>query len=600
MTKQPKDINHTSSSENTFGTFHEWNETWKNIAVKNREIIKQYMHDTNAPPSLWSDKVTFDSEPVTNIFTQTMKKLEEQTKSKEEIDNFHLVDVQEFLKSTIHNVQKKIKASHLGTSLKHKKHREEGDENPFFFLLQQSSLLNLQFLKEAASRTHELDPTISRKLTLYTQRLVESLSLADSPLLSQTESENLAHKKDSKFTDKPSKLKPISNVIKEILPTFQVGQNLGSTPGKVVFQNDLFQLIFYEPLTLKVAKRPLLLIPPWSNKYYIFDLQKKNSFVRWALENGLSVFVVSWVNPSQRQSHKTFEDYIIEGVKEALDQVCKITNEEKINAVGYCTGGILLSCLMAYLEQKSPIGSATFIGTPFDYSKIDELGIFRCKRQYLQLKEYIKKEGNLDRHYMIQTLNLLKANDLIWSSEVNHYLLGHKAFPFDMLYWACDALRLPTKMHNTYVKEILIENSLMFSEGIAVKGKSIQLHNILTPTFIVAAREDHIAPWRSIYPLTQVVNNRESKFILSAGGHITGAFMHPHEQQHSYWSYDLLPKEADEWLKNAQKHSGSWWEEWKQWLGTFDKDVVAARIIPQKRVIEEAPGSYVGEGKGLT
>jgi polyhydroxyalkanoate synthase len=524
------------------------------------------MKESNVSPYPWLNKTFFNPEEVMAVFTQTMSKMSERIEDGEGSPDDSLVDIQAFLHATMDRFQKKTTG---------------WDGNPFFSLLQQSYLLNVQFLKEATSRTHGLEPLMRRKLTFYTRHLADILSLTTFPL--------------GAMQDAQPTLKPYQYHIPQgPIQTFQVGKNLGTTPGKIVFQNEFFQLIQYEALTPKVARQPLLIVPSWVHKYYIFDLTPENSFVQRALESGLTVFVMSWVNPDQRHLHKTMADYILKGVKTALDQVCEITGEAKVNVAGYCAGGTLLGCLMAYLKTKKDprIISATLIAAPFDFSKIDELGIYRSEYQQHKLEDYVEKKGYLEGQYMVQAFNILKANDLIWSSDVNHYLLGQVPFPFDILHWICDGLRLPPTMHSLYLRNVLLENRLMEGGNLSIEGVSINLQNITTPLFVMASHEDQVAPWRSVYALTQITKASPRKFILSAAGHVTGVFTPPLSQHSSYWTADNLPEKAEDWLKGAKKQAGPWWNEWRQWLETYEGGKVPARPIPKDRILEDAPGSY--------
>lgn len=594
MTKKPK---RPKSSRGSFEAPDQWKGTWQKIAAENQKAMAQYMQDSKQSPSFYLDKSLFNPEGITSTFKQSMKRLSEQAGPLES-QGPYFVDVPAFLHSTLDQFQKKPTALPLEPAVHSLPLQTvEWEENPFFFLLQQSHLLNVQFLKETAGRMVRFYPNINRKLTFYTHHLAEVLSLPNQSLGDQAYSwgdqlplqglkqENLA-KKIKSGQDRPS--------LKVSQMVFQLGENLGVTPGKVVFQNKVFQLIQYEPRTKRVARRPLLIVPPWTHKYYIFDLSAGNSFIRWALESGLTIFVVSWVNPDERGGQKTFEDYILDGLKEALDQVCKVTDQKEINAVGYCSGGTLLACLMGYLKAKKDtrISSGTFLATPFDFSKIDELGIYRLSNQHAKSKEKGEEQKYLEEQYMIQVLNLLRVNDLIWSSDVNRYLLGQVVFPFDMLYWASETLRLPAKMHHTYLRHILIENSLKGSKSLTIDGTPIDLHKISTPLFIMAAHEDYIAPWRSVYPLTQMVKAAPKKFILSASGHITGVFNHPSRHHYHFWTGDTLPKLAEDWLKTAKKHKGSWWKEWRRWLEDYGGGTVPARVIEPDRILEDAPGRY--------
>lgn len=599
MTKQPKDLKSLPSSSRSFGPSDEWGGVWKKIADENKAIIANYLHDTSIPASSYVDKKLFNPEEVTNVFTQTLKGLSEQAQSRDKPSNLHLLDVQSFLHSALKRFQMKTVSTAVRNHARSKKNRlAESDENPFFLLLQQSYLLNIQFLKEAASHIGEFDPQISLKLKSYTHHLTDVLSLNTFPInntpdLQETlKSPDISHFKTSNKRTVSKKRKiPAS---KSPGQTFQLGENLGVTPGKVVFQNELFQLIQYEPLTAQVAKRPLFIVPPWSNKYYIFDLSPENSFIRWSLESGLTVFVMSWVNPTEQHTQKTMTDYVLHGVKIGLDQVCKISNEKKVNVVTYCTGGTLLGNLMGYLKTKKDtrIASATYLATPFDFSKIDEVGIYRYEGQQRKLEEYVKNKGYLEGHYMVQAFNLLRVNDLIWSSDVNYYLLGQDSFPFDMLYWTCDALRMPTKMHSTYLREILIENRLMKQNALLIEDVPIDLREISTPLFVVAAQEDNIAPWHSVYALTQMTKSSSKKFVLSSSGHVAGVFNHPKFQKYHYWTSEILPKEADDWFESTKIQKGSWWSEWRQWVDAYGGGLVSARLVSKDYILEEAPGSY--------
>lgn len=602
MVKKPKGFKFLPSTGSSFGTSGEWKDTWKKIAAENQKKMAQYMQDSGLSPAPWLDKSLFNSEEVKSTFTQSMKKLSEQATSPE-VQALHLVDIPSFLHSTLDRFQKMTVATRVELTEKPlSSQTPEWEENPFFFLLQQSYLLNVQFLKEAARRMVRLNPTISRKLTFYIHHLVEALSLTNQPVIDRASfqgdllgaeeamQENMGQKGKDGQEHTPAKPRM----------DFRVGENLAATPGKVVFQNDLFQLIQYEPLTNQVARRPLLIVPSWVNKHYIFDLNAENSFIRWALESGLTIFVVSWVNPSEEDTSKTIDDYVLRGLKEALEQVCEITDQKEINALGYCAGGTLLACLMGYLKAKEDarISSATFLATPFDFSKIDELGIYRFENQKPNSKGKLQERRYLEEQYMIQALNLLRANDLIWSSEVNHYLLGQEPFPFDMLYWTCDALRLPAKMHSTYLRKIIIENCLKGSKGLMIEDIPIELEKLSAPLFIMAAHDDQIAPWRSVYPLTQLTKTSSQKFILSDSGHVTGVFNHPSCQKYHYWTGEDLPESAEDWFKTAKKHNGSWWEEWRRWLEGYGGEMVPARVISPNRILEDAPGSYVKAVKG--
>jgi polyhydroxyalkanoate synthase len=377
---------------------------------------------------------------------------------------------------------------------------------------------------------------------------------------------------------------------------FEVGENLATTPGKVVFQNDLFQLLQFEPMTEKVFKRPLLIVPPWINKYYILDLREKNSFIRWATEQGHTVFCVSWVNPDEKLAAKTFEDYMLEGVLAALDAVGQATAEDKVNVIGYCLGGTLLASTLAYMVEKGDerVATATYLTTLVDFTEPGELGVFIDEAQLASLEERMSERGYLEGSEMATTFNMLRANDLIWSFVVNNYLLGKDPFPFDLLYWNSDSTRMPAAMHSFYLRKMYVENKLSQPGGITLDGVPIDLTTIKIPTFILATREDHIAPWMTTYHATQLYSGPVT-FTLAASGHIAGVVNPPAAEKYSHWTNAKSPKSPDDWLAGATEHKGSWWPEWNKWVAKRGKAKVEARKPGDGKLkpIEDAPGSYV-------
>jgi polyhydroxyalkanoate synthase len=377
---------------------------------------------------------------------------------------------------------------------------------------------------------------------------------------------------------------------------FKVGQNIASTPGKVVYQNDLMQLIQFSPTTDKVLRRPLLIIPPWINKYYILDLRPKNSFIKWAVDQGITVFIVSWVNPDEELSAKSFEDYMLEGPLAALDQIKLATGETEVNAVGYCLGGTLLASTLAYMAAKGDqrVASATFLTTMTDFSEAGELSVFIDEEQLQLLEERMNEKGYLDGGTMATSFNMLRANDLIWSFVVNNYLLGKDPFPFDLLYWNSDSTRMPARMHSFYLRNMYQNNLLIEPGGITLGGEPIDLRRITVPVFMLSTREDHIAPWKSTYAGTQIFGG-PIKFVLSASGHIAGVVNPPAAGKYCHWTNTKLPKTPDAWLETAKQNEGSWWTEWYRWLAKQGGGTVAARVpgAGGLTAIEDAPGSYV-------
>ena len=380
------------------------------------------------------------------------------------------------------------------------------------------------------------------------------------------------------------------------MEAFEVGRNIAVTPGKVIFQNDLHQLIQYDPTTPEVKRRPLLVIPPWINKYYILDLRPTNSFVRWAVSQGHTVFVVSWVNPDEHLAQKRFDDYMIEGPLAALDAIELATGESEANVIGYCLGGTLLAATLAYMAAKGDkrFTSATFFASMVDFNEAGELAVFIDEEQLASLEERMRKHGYLEGSEMATTFNMLRANDLIWSFVVNNYLLGKEPFPFDLLYWNSDSTRMPATMHSFYLRTMYQENKLVEAGGITLDGVPIDLRKIRTPSFILSTREDHIAPWKSTYTATQLYKG-PVKFVLAASGHIAGVVNPPDQRKYGHCDNAKLPKKPEDWLASATFHDGSWWPTWEKWVARHGGGMVPARKPGDGRLepIEDAPGSYV-------
>jgi polyhydroxyalkanoate synthase subunit PhaC len=376
---------------------------------------------------------------------------------------------------------------------------------------------------------------------------------------------------------------------------FRIGQNVATTPGKVIQQNDLMQLIQYTPTTTQVRRRPLLIVPPWINKFYILDLRPENSFIRWAVEKGHTVFVISWANPDERLAEKSFEHYMEDGILAALVGIEEATGERKVNAIGYCLGGTLLASTLAYLVMKEDerVASATYFVSLVDFSDVGDMAVFIDEDQLAALEKRMQERGYLDAHDMTTSFNMLRANDLIWSFVVNNYLLGKEPVPFDLLYWNADATRMPAAMHGFYLRNMYQNNRLVVPGGISLKGVPIDLRLIETPTFLLSTKEDHIAPWRSTYAATQIYGGPIT-FVLSASGHIAGVISPP-GSKYGHWRNPELAKNAEEWLGGATAHAGSWWPFWDEWVAQFADGMTTARLPGGRGVqpIEDAPGSYV-------
>src|SRR5438132_2062291 len=457
-------------------------------------------------------------------------------------------------------------------------------ENTLFDFIKQSYLLTARWMQSTVRDVEGIDERTARKVDFYTRQFVDAL--APSNFL-MTNPEALRATIESKGENLLDGLK---NLLEDLergkgrlaikmtdMEAFRIGENIAVTPGKVVYQNDLLQLIQYEPMTATVKRRPLLIIPPWINKFYILDLPPENSFIRWAVTQGHTVFVISWVNPDEHLAAKTYADYMLEGPLDALDAIEQATGERDANVIGYCLGGTLLASTLAYMAVKrdSRIKSATYLVTIVDFAEAGELSVFIDEEQLAALEERMNARGYLEGRDMPTTFNMLRANDLIWSFVVNNYLLGKSPFPFDLLYWNADSTRMPAAMHSFYLRNMYQENLLVKPGGITLDGVPIDLRKIKTPSFLLSTREDHIAPWRSTYAAIRLYKG-PVKFVLSASGHIAGV-VNPPGSKYGHWENDQNPPTPEECLATGTAVPDPWWPAWKRWVAQYAAGEVPAR-----------------------
>jgi polyhydroxyalkanoate synthase len=475
---------------------------------------------------------------------------------------------------------------------------EDWSANFLFDLIKQSYLISARHIQSAVSQVDGLSPESEKKVAFFTRQYVDALSptnflLTNPQVLRETLSsggQNLVRGLNNLLADieKGGGELQISMTDEK---AFKLGENVATTPGSVVFENDLMQLIQYKPATAQVLKRPLIIVPPWINKYYILDLREKNSFIKWAVNQGHTVFVVSWVNPDAKLAQKGFDDYMVEGPLAALDAVEKATGEREVNFIGYCLGGTLLGATLAYLAAKKDdrVKSATFFVSLLDFSQPGELGVFIDEAQVESLERKMNERGYLEGSEMASTFNMLRSNDLVWSFVVNNYLLGKDPFPFDLLYWNADSTRMPARMHSFYLRNMYIKNLMGVPGGISLLGTPIDLSKVKIPSYFISTVEDHIAPWKTTYMGARYLKG-PVRFVLGGSGHIAGIVNPPSAKKYHYWSNDSLPETAEKWFEGATQRPGSWWEDWQAWIEKTDATRVPARI-PQK-AIESAPGRY--------
>ena len=495
--------------------------------------------------------------------------------------------------------------------------RHEDWRNRFVFdYLKQSYLITARHIYQAMSGVQGIDETQAKKVDFYTRQFIDALSPSNFVL---TNPEVL---KETLRSGGKNLLKGFNNLLDDLArgggeklrvkmvddSAFRLGVNIAATPGKVVFQNDLIQLIQYAPMTKTVYKRPLLIIPPWINKYYIFDMREDNSFVRWAVAQGHTVFIVSWINPDARHAAKTFETYINEGTLAAIDAALQAAGAKDLNLFAFCLGGTLAAATLGCLAVKNSkqVASATFVATLIDFNQAGELQVFIDEHQVAALEKRMNQRGYLEGSDMATTFNMLRANDLIWSFVVNNYLLGRDPMPFDLLYWNADSTRMPAAMHSFYLRNMYLKNLLREPDGLTFNGTPIDLSKVKTPVYSVSTIEDHIAPWKTVYS-GAVVFTSPLRFVLGGSGHIAGTVNPPAANKYGYWTNDkparasasVSDTSADDWLTSATQHAGSWWTDWQQWVHQHGGGKVPARA-PEKgahmsklKALEDAPGSYV-------
>jgi polyhydroxyalkanoate synthase subunit PhaC len=483
--------------------------------------------------------------------------------------------------------------------------RHEDWENHFLFdYVKQSYLIAARHIHQAVSQVEHLPDDARKKVDFFTRQYIDALSPSNFAL---TNPEVL---RETLKSGGQNLMRGLNNLLADIErgdgqlkismtdpKAFKMGENIATTPGKVVFQNDLMQLIQYQPSTEKVYKRPLLIIPPWINKYYILDLRASNSFIKWAVDQGHTVFVISWVNPGREFADKTFEDYLHQGPYDALDAIEKATGEKQVNIIGYCLGGTLLGAALGVMAAKKDkrAASATFFVSLLDFSIPGELGVFIDEKQVQNLEKRMNERGFLEGSEMAGTFNMLRSNDLIWSFVVNNYLMGKDPFPFDLLYWNSDSTRMPAKMHSYYLRNMYMANKLKEPGGIILDNVPIDISKISIPAYFISTAEDHIAPWKSVYRGARVLSGKV-RFVLGGSGHIAGIVNPPSAKKYCYWINSKLAESPDEWLEKAKRHEGSWWNDWQAWMEQNNEGVKVAARVPgdgKLKVIENAPGTYV-------
>lgn len=478
----------------------------------------------------------------------------------------------------------------------------EWTDNPTFDAIKQSYLSGVARARGLLNELEGLDDETRRRIEFNLRQMSDALSPTNFPMM------NPEVIRATIASNGTNLMKGAQHMIDDFIKgngqlhpeltdrsAFDVGRNLAMSPGKVVYQNDVMQLIQYKPATEQVRQRPILIVPSWINKFYILDLSEKNSFVRWLVNEGYTVFIISWVNPDKRHADKTFGDYMTLGPIAALEQITELTGETSINTAGYCIGGTLLATTLAVMAARNDarIASVTYLTTLVDFSDPGDMAVFTSDAHLEELEQETARNGFLDASVMAETFSMLRANDLVWSVAIKSYFLGQEPAAFDLLFWNADSTRMPGGLHMSYLRDMYRDNRLVQPGSIIVDNVPVDLGKIRTPTYILSTREDHIAPWRSTYAATQIYGG-DTTFVLAGSGHVGGVVNPAASKKYGYWTNPALRETPDEWLAEAAHAPGSWWLHWREWLQKHSGDLVPARQPGEHgAVIEDAPGSYV-------
>jgi len=479
----------------------------------------------------------------------------------------------------------------------------EWKSNQFFDFVLQLYLLTTQWAHDLVRNAEGLDPHTRKKAEFYVQQITNALAPSNFVL---TNPEVLRETLMSNGDNLVRGMKMLAEDIEAGHGTLRirqsdpsnlvVGVDMATTQGKVIFQNELMQLIQYAPSTEKVLRTPLLIVPPWINKFYILDLKPEKSFIKWCVDQGITVFVISWVNPDKSLGAKTWEDYMKQGPLAAMDAIEQATGEMKVHTMGYCVGGTLLATTLAWLADKRRVRvtSATFLAAQVDFTNAGDLLVFVDEGQISAIERDMQTTGVLEGAKMAMAFNMLRSNDLIWSYVVSNYLKGKPPSSFDLLHWNSDATRMPAANHSYYLRNCYLENRLS-AGSMVLDNTLLDLSKIKVPIYNLATREDHIAPADSVLYGSQFFGG-PVKYVLSGSGHIAGVVNPPSSGKYQYWTNDNIKDVTlTDWLKGAQEHKGSWWPDWRVWLQTIDQEEVPAREVGAAALppIEDAPGSYV-------
>ena len=566
----------------------------QSVAEKSLQIITELKEMPNQIPALLNQFIEL-TENFQNLITVLLK-------NPEKVWQMQL----NYWEDAINLAQNQLNHWLQGKTMPIEDHRFNGEDwlnNPFFNLLSQQYLLANQHMNSLLEKMEYGDKNLAKRVRFFTKHYLDALSPANfihtNPQLIaetiQSRGKNLLHGLHNLLNDLEVNSSRL-NIKMTDTEAFKLGVNIATTPGKVVFRNAMMELIQYTPQTTKVKQIPLLMIPPWINKYYILDLSPHNSLIKWLVSQGITVFIISWVNPDKRFAKKSLYDYLKEGPMTAIATIQKQLNVTEVNTLGFCIGGTLLATLLAYnkIHQDNSIRSATFLAAMIDFSDPGDISVFIDEQQIKKLEAEMDAKGYLDGKFMASSFNSLRANDLIWSFFIKNYLHGKNPVPFDILFWNADSTNMPATMHSQYLRWMYLHNDLVKPGKIRLNNTPIDVRTIDIPTFFLSTQKDHIAPWKTTYTGFQLMNGPK-RFVLGGSGHIAGIINSPVAKKYGYRTNTNCPANADEWLEHSVEHPGSWWEEWLKWLKAHSGKSIAAPVWDQLPLqpIMDAPGTYV-------
>lgn len=478
---------------------------------------------------------------------------------------------------------------------------EAWEKNAYFNRLMRSYLYSAQWLRDLVGSAEDLSSRDRRHIAFFTEQFIDAVAPTNFWATNPDVIEKTAK------TGGGNLVKGFGNFLDDLTAdaghirradgdAFELGVNIATAQGSVVLRTDMMELIQFEPTTPDVARTPLLLVPPWVNKYYLFDLKQKSSFIRWAVDQGLTVFVISWVNPDERHADKDFEDYWSDGLLAAINGVKAATGEPHVNLFAYCLGGTLTASGLAWLAAKKDrsVNSATLVATMTDFSDFGDFEVFIDPQQIELMKRAVHEKGHVSSADLTRLFSLLRANDLIWSAAISSYLLADEPIASDLLYWFADGSGMPMKMLDTFLNEVILKNGLGRPGGLKFGGTSLDIAKVSTPMCFVSLKDDHVADWRTTYRGAERFT-APKRFILGGSGHNAGTINPPAAGKHGFWTNEAFPADSEAWLAGAKRHEGSWWTEWRSWLDQFNDGVVPARKVSDGGLpmLEPAPGSYV-------